>query len=60
MSLESVTVRRLGECFAGRACRRCGLAAVRLAHGRFYCDRHFPRGEARPGEGAKVYKCRVG
>jgi hypothetical protein len=58
--LESVTLQRLAECFAGRACRRCGLAAARLAHGRFYCDRHFRRDKARSGEGAKVYKCRVG
>ena len=48
MCLDSETLRRLAGCFAGRACCRCGNAAVRLAHGRFYCGRHFPlhRGQA--------------
>jgi hypothetical protein len=43
--LDSETVRRGGECFAGRSCHRCGRAAVWLAHGWFYCPRHFPHGK---------------
>ena len=27
-----------------RSCHRCGRAAVWLAHGWFYCARHFPHG----------------
>jgi hypothetical protein len=60
MCLNSETVRRLAECFAGRLCRRCGHAAERLAGGRFYCGRHLPRDRAAAEEPAKVYKCRVG
>jgi hypothetical protein len=59
MKLEGATVRRMAECFAGRACCRCGHPAARLARRRFYCDRHFPRGK--PGaEVPKVYRCQVG
>jgi hypothetical protein len=60
MCLESETVRRLAECFAGRVCRRCGHTAGRLARGRFYCDRHLPRDRAAAGGPARVYRCRVG
>ena len=45
MCLDRETVRRWGECFAGRSCHRCGRAAVWLAHGWFYCPRHFPHGK---------------
>jgi hypothetical protein len=58
--LDSETVRRLAECFASHVCRRCGHAAERLAGGRFYCGRHFPRDRAAAGEPAKVYKYRGG
>jgi hypothetical protein len=57
MCLDSETVRRMAECFAGRACRRCGRAAVRLAHGRFYCDRHFPPARAEAGGPPKIRRC---
>ena len=33
--------------------------AARLARGRFFCDRHFPRGKA-GGQAPKVHKCRIG
>ena len=57
MCLESATLRRMAECFAGRACHRCGGPAVRLAHGRFYCDRHFPPARAEAGRPPKVRRC---
>jgi hypothetical protein len=59
MTLERETVRKMAECFAGCACCKCGRSAVRLAHGRFYCDRHFPLGKAKWEERPKVYRwCR--
>ena len=57
MCLESDTLRRMAECFGGRACHRCGRAAVRLAHGRFYCDRHFPPGRGEMGRPPKIHRC---
>jgi hypothetical protein len=57
MGLDSETLRRMAECFAGRACCRCGGAAVRLAHGRFYCDRHFPLAKGKAGRPPKVRRC---
>jgi hypothetical protein len=57
MGLDSETVRRIAECFGGRACRRCGRAAVRLAHGWFYCDRHFPHVKGEAGRPPKVRRC---
>ena len=57
MCLESETLRRMAECFAGRACQRCGGPAVRLAHGRFYCDRHFPPARAEAGRPPKIWRC---
>jgi hypothetical protein len=40
--LDPKTERKIRECFAGRSCCECGRPAVRLDHGRFYCDRHYP------------------
>jgi hypothetical protein len=57
MCLESETLRRMAECFAGRACHRCGRAAVRLARGRFYCDRHLPPARAEAARPPKVRRC---
>jgi hypothetical protein len=57
--LESETVRRMAACFAGRTCCKCGRVAVRLAHHRFYCDRHFPC-PREVEEAPKVYHCQVG
>jgi hypothetical protein len=57
MSLESETLRRMAECFGGRACRRCGRAALRLAHGRFYCDRHLPHRYGETCRPPKVRRC---
>ena len=57
MSLESETLRRMAECFRGRTCHRCGRAALRLAHGRFYCDRHFPHRYGETCRAAKVRRC---
>ena len=59
MGLESETLRRMAECFGGRACRRCGRPAVRLAHGRFYCDRHLPTSRGEMGRPPKIYRCRL-
>jgi hypothetical protein len=59
MRLESETVRRIAECFAGRPCCRCGHPAARLVRGRFYCEYHFPRGKA-GGQVPKFYRCQVG
>lgn len=59
MGLESETLRRMAECFGGRACRRCGRAAVRLAHGRFYCDRHLPPSRGEMGRPPKTYRCQL-
>jgi hypothetical protein len=59
MQLEPETLRRMAACFTGRFCKRCGGPAERLAHGRFYCGRHFP--SARSAHEAalpKVYRCR--
>jgi hypothetical protein len=55
--LDSETLRRMAECFAGRACQRYGRAAVRLAHGRFYCGRHFPPGTGEANRPPKVHRC---
>ena len=57
MCLESETLRRMAACFAGRACCKCGRAAVRLSHGRFYCDRHPPHGRGEAGRPPKVRRC---
>ncbi len=60
MCLDSETLRRMAECFAGKTCHRCGRAAVRLAHGRFYCDRHFPHGKGEAARPPKVRRCLLG
>jgi len=61
MPLEPVTLRRMAAFFAGRSCCRCGGPAERLAHGRFYCERHRPLARSADGEAApQVYKCRCG
>jgi hypothetical protein len=58
MGLESETLRRMAACFAGRVCCRCGRPAERLVHHRFYCSRHFLRGNLPRVEAArKVYRC---
>jgi hypothetical protein len=56
--LESETIRRMAACFARQTCCKCGGVAVRLAHRRFYCDRHFP-GVKEAAEAPKVYRCLV-
>ena len=50
MCPDSKTVRQTAACVAGKSCHRCGRAAVRLAHGWFYCDRHFPHGKGAAGQ----------
>jgi hypothetical protein len=55
MMLDNETLRKMTACFAGRTCCRCGRTAVRLAHRRFYCDRHFPRDKHSGEEVPKVY-----
>jgi hypothetical protein len=57
MMLDSQTVRRMAACFAGRSCCKCGRTAVRLAHRRFYCDRHFPHARSAAEEAPRVYRC---
>jgi hypothetical protein len=57
MALDRETLRRMAECFGGRACHRCGRATLRLAHGRFYRDRHFPHGRGETGRPPKVRRC---
>jgi alkylation response protein AidB-like acyl-CoA dehydrogenase len=57
MGLDGETLRRMAKCFAGRACCRCGTAAVRLAHGHFYCDRHFPLDRGGTVRPPKVRRC---
>jgi hypothetical protein len=56
MILDDETLRRMAASFAGRACCKCGRAAVRLAHRCFYCDRHFPLAKAAEPV-PKVYRC---
>jgi hypothetical protein len=59
MQLERETLEKMAACFGGRFCRRCGKPAERLSHGRFYCDRHYPRIAFPQGESIpKVYRCR--
>jgi hypothetical protein len=60
MGLDGETLRRLAACFAGRACCRCGGAAERLAHGRFYCVRHFPLARAKAVRPPKARRCLLG
>jgi hypothetical protein len=60
MGLDSETLRRMAACFAGRACCRCGTAAVRLAHGRFYRDRHFPLDKGKAVRPPKACRCLLG
>ncbi len=55
MMLDSETVRRMAACFTGRTCCKCGRTAVRLAHRRFYCDRHFPLARVSEENAPKVY-----
>jgi hypothetical protein len=58
MQLEPKTLRRMAACFAGRSCRRCGGPAERLAHGLFYCGRHYPPPRSTRWLAApKVYRC---
>jgi hypothetical protein len=57
--LESETVRRMAACFAGRVCCKCGRPALRLAHARFYCERHFPPARDRREEAPRVYRVLV-
>jgi hypothetical protein len=57
MCLDSETLRRMAECFGGKACQHCGRPAERLAHGRFYCDRHFPHARGEVGRPPKVRRC---
>jgi hypothetical protein len=60
MGLERETLRRMAECFGGRACCRCGRPAERLARHHFYCSSHFPRPRTGAGEPPPtVYKCHV-
>jgi hypothetical protein len=60
MALESETLRRMAECFAGRTCCRCGRPAERLTGKRFFCGRHFPREESCQGElSPRVYRCHL-
>jgi hypothetical protein len=56
MMLESETVRRMAAFFAGRVCCKCSRPALRFAHGRFYCERHFPPARTRE-EAPRVYRC---
>lgn len=51
------TQRRLKELFAGRCCKRCGAAAVRLSADRYYCAAHFPRKLSGGSSGTRVYRC---
>ena len=60
MGLDSETLRRLAACFAGRACCRYGTAAVRLAHGRFHHDRHFPLHRGQAVQPPKARRCLLG
>jgi hypothetical protein len=58
MQLEPKTLRKMAACFAGRSCRRCGGPAERLAHGRFYCRRHYPLARLTRQADPTVYRCR--
>jgi hypothetical protein len=56
MIFDNQTIRRMSACFAGQTCCKCGHKAVRLAHRRFYCQRHFPPVRAADVV-PKVYRC---
>jgi hypothetical protein len=49
MGFDPQTEQRMQELFGGKQCCLCGRPARRLAHDRFYCDRHFLRGKRAPG-----------
>jgi hypothetical protein len=49
MGFDPQTEERLRELFGGRRCCRCGRPAARLAHDRFFCERHFHGGGRGPG-----------
>jgi hypothetical protein len=51
------TRRRLRELFAGRCCKKCGAAAVRLSADRYYRAAHYPRKLSGPSVGTRVYRC---
>ena len=58
IDLHPETLRRIEDVFGKESCYVCGLPAVRLYGGRFFCAQHYLKGKT-PSTPPRVYRCTI-